>query len=91
MPRNLARDRSRTLIALLVTLTVAAVTLVVLFGNIVGDMRERMRIANTLDKAEIRTPMNGVIGMLELLQQSARVRLKPPIIGRCNNITRHRF
>ena len=64
MLQNPARDRSRTLIALLVTLTVATVTLVVLFGNIVADMRERMRIANALDKA---------------------------IIGRCNNITRHRF
>jgi signal transduction histidine kinase/CheY-like chemotaxis protein/HPt (histidine-containing phosphotransfer) domain-containing protein len=47
-----SRNRSRTLIAVLATLTVATVILVVLFGSIAGDMRERMRIANALDQAE---------------------------------------
>jgi signal transduction histidine kinase/CheY-like chemotaxis protein/HPt (histidine-containing phosphotransfer) domain-containing protein len=47
-----SRGRSRTLIALLATLMVATGILVVLFGSIVGDMRERMRIARALDEAE---------------------------------------
>lgn len=47
-----SRNRSRTLIALLATLMVATVILVVLFGSIAADMRERMRIADALDQAE---------------------------------------
>jgi signal transduction histidine kinase/CheY-like chemotaxis protein/HPt (histidine-containing phosphotransfer) domain-containing protein len=47
-----SRDRSRTLVAQLATLLVATVILVVLFGSIVSDIRERMRITKALDEAE---------------------------------------
>ena len=47
-----ARDRSRTLVALLLMLAVATVTLAVLFGSIVTDIRERARILEALHLAE---------------------------------------
>jgi two-component system sensor histidine kinase/response regulator len=47
-----ARDRSRTLVALLLMLAVATVTLAVLFGSIVTDVRERARILEALHLAE---------------------------------------
>ena len=47
-----ARDRSRTLVALLLMLAVATVTLAVLFGSIVTDFRERARILEALHLAE---------------------------------------
>jgi two-component system sensor histidine kinase/response regulator len=47
-----ARDRTRTLVALLLMLAVATVTLAVLFGSIVTDIRERARILEALHLAE---------------------------------------
>jgi signal transduction histidine kinase/CheY-like chemotaxis protein/HPt (histidine-containing phosphotransfer) domain-containing protein len=47
-----AQDRSRTLVALLLMLAVATMTLAVLFGSIVNDFRERARIAEALKLAE---------------------------------------
>jgi two-component system sensor histidine kinase/response regulator len=49
-----ARDRSRTLVALLLMLAIATVTLAVLFGSIVTDIRERARILEALHLAEQR-------------------------------------
>jgi two-component system, sensor histidine kinase and response regulator len=47
-----ARDRGRTLVALLLMLAVATATLAVLFGSIVADIRERARILEALHLAE---------------------------------------
>jgi two-component system, sensor histidine kinase and response regulator len=49
---RLARARSYTLLALLTTLSVATVALLVLFGSIVRDIRERARIGIKLREAQ---------------------------------------
>jgi signal transduction histidine kinase/CheY-like chemotaxis protein/HPt (histidine-containing phosphotransfer) domain-containing protein len=49
---ELAHQRSYTLIALLVTLFIATVALLLLFGSILRDMRERARIARALNDAQ---------------------------------------
>src|SRR5258706_7683615 len=48
----LARDRSYTLMALLTTLALATATLVVLFGSIVRDIRQRAQTTHALDQAQ---------------------------------------
>jgi signal transduction histidine kinase len=50
--KDFARQRSETLIALLATLAVATATLVLLFGSITADIRERARITKALDQAQ---------------------------------------
>ncbi len=50
---ELGHQRSETLIALLATLAIATATLLMLFGSIVADIRERARIMKALDQAQI--------------------------------------
>ncbi|MEJ1965892.1 MAG: ATP-binding protein [Gammaproteobacteria bacterium] len=51
---TLGRHRSYSLIALLMTVAVATVLLIVLFGSIVRDIRERARITRALESAQLR-------------------------------------